>query len=238
MSMNCLGTYDAVFISYRELNAEEHYAQALQKMPWCQRLHGIEGMANAYRRSAEIARTPFYFLIDGDSLLLNEFNTDEIRPIASSQDLLVWQTINAVNGLVYGYGGIKLVGADVMRNIDESKLDFIAGDGIKVKFMKEVASITAFNCSPFGAWKAGFRECCMLSHADRFRTGEERAAQRLRTWCTCGADKPYGSWAIKGALDGVSFFKEYEMDPSALQKINDSQWLEDEFHRRYRENVC
>ena len=235
--MISLGTYDVVFISYHELNAEENHQRVLKKAPWCQRIDGVKGMARAYRKSAEMARTPSYFLIDGDSFLLDEFDLQKVRPANTPNDLLVWQAINPINNLVYGYGGIKLVGADVMRNIDESKLDFIASDTINVLFIKEVASITAFNCSPYGAWKAGFRECCMLTLNRRFRIKEAQAEQLIDVWCTRGEDKPFGSWAIKGAQDGVAYSIQCNCDLSLLHKINDSNWLKNEFDRKYRETV-
>ena len=34
---------DFVFISYKEPNCEENYADLLNKVPWAKRVHGVKG---------------------------------------------------------------------------------------------------------------------------------------------------------------------------------------------------
>ena len=46
---------DFVFISYREPNADENYADLLNIVPWAKRVHGIKGFDNAHKAAAEKA---------------------------------------------------------------------------------------------------------------------------------------------------------------------------------------
>ena len=47
---------DFVFISYKEPNCEENFADLLNKVPWAKRVHGVKGFDNAHKAAAETAR--------------------------------------------------------------------------------------------------------------------------------------------------------------------------------------
>jgi hypothetical protein len=50
-------------------------------------------------------------------------------------------------------------------------------------------------------------------------------------WCTVGADKPFGEWAIKGANAGRNFGKANLDNQANLTLINDYEWLKIEFSK-------
>jgi hypothetical protein len=58
---------DFVFISYREPNCEENYADLLSKVPWAKRVHGVVGFDSAHKAAAEVAETDFFISVDGDN---------------------------------------------------------------------------------------------------------------------------------------------------------------------------
>ena len=39
---------DIFYISYDEPNAEEHWADLLNKVPWAKRVHGVKGFDTSY----------------------------------------------------------------------------------------------------------------------------------------------------------------------------------------------
>jgi hypothetical protein len=91
--------------------------------------------------------------------------------------------------------------------------------------MDRVSNINAFNTDEFATWRSAFRECCKL--ASRIIEGqyEEETIERLDIWCSQGADRKFGQWAISGAKLGREYGLENKNNPEALRKINDFDWL-------------
>ena len=55
---------------------------------------------------------------------------------------------------------------------------------------------------------------------------------RLSIWCTVGVDRPFGKYAIAGAIAGKLYGEENSENIEALKKINDFDWLKEKFDAR------
>ena len=66
---------DFVFISYKEPNCEENYADLLNKVPWAKRVHGVKGFDTAHKAAADVAETDFFISIDGDNIIDESFSS-------------------------------------------------------------------------------------------------------------------------------------------------------------------
>ena len=198
---------DVIFISYDEPNAEENYGNLLQKIPYAKRIHGVKGIAKAHLEAAKIASTSHFFCIDGDNIIKDDFNFEKILDFQySDQRIHVWGCENSVNGLEYGYGGVKLFPTDIVRNSTHHSVDFctsVAAANHGFRFHKEIASTTFFNTSPFNAWKSGFRECAKLSSGIIENQNVDETINRLSVWLSVGLDVLYGNYAILGARMGT-----------------------------------
>ena len=64
---------DFVFISYKEPNKEQNWADLKSKVPWAKRVDGVKGFDNAHKAAAEIAETDFFISVDGDNIIDNAF---------------------------------------------------------------------------------------------------------------------------------------------------------------------
>jgi hypothetical protein len=51
----------------------------------------------------------------------------------------------------------------------------------------------------------------------------------LQTWCTKGKDRPFGEYAILGATAGAVYGEQNKNNIDALKKINDFEWLKEQF---------
>lgn len=222
---------DIIYLTYKEKNAEETFVHLLKLYPNIKRLHGIKGLTRAFRCTAEITKAPFYILIDGDNDVLDNFNLFTI-PKPEPNQMNFCMTINPVNGLVYGYGGIKMCPTINFRCIKNDKIDPIASGGIKKAhgLRDLVASITRFNTSPFDAWKAGFREVVMLCNQDyELKMNEQSLKNKISIWKTKGNSQPYGKYTILGAKDGEKYGKKFKGNFLELDKINNPDWLFQKF---------
>lgn len=237
---------DIIFVTYGEHNAEQNWIKLVSRIPNAKRVNNIKGIYNAYKTAADNSETEYFFVIDADNIILDDFNFDYI-PSDESIGTYIWQAKNPVNQLIYGYGGLKMYKKSEFYSIANlpktlsNPFDFMNFYDFpittKIKFIKEIASLTHFNSSPFDAWKAAFRECCKLASFGRHLGLPEIQLfdnqNRLGIWCTTGKDKPFGEWVILGAEEGKQFGFANINNISELAKINDYNWLKQYFIKKY-----
>ncbi|MCP2095570.1 hypothetical protein LV78_003550 [Actinosynnema pretiosum] len=218
-----------VFLSYDEPLADVLCARlgAVWGVP-VKRLHGVRGMARAYELTAHVATTGQYLLADGDFEVDPGFTLDRVAPLAEGESMRVWQARNAVNGLVYGYGGLKLCRRSAMTCLGRGRaaVDVLAALPGRVRFVPEVAGATRIDQSARHAWRAGFRECAMLTRGCEYggtTTGQSRL--RLAAWTGPGHGE-HAEHARAGARAGIAFAAATPADSERWQLLNDPAWLD------------
>ncbi len=229
--------FDAFFISYNEVNAEENYKNLLKKVPYAKRVHGVKGIHQAHIEAAKNSSTEMFWVVDGDAQVLNDFKFSMPQiPYYNLQErnnfnetVHVWKSQNPINGLVYGYGGVKLLPKKLTLAIDVMKPDMTTSISNKFKVMSTVSNITQFNTDPFTTWRSAFRECVKLASNVIDRYYDEETDHRLKIWCTEGIENKFGEYAIDGAIEGKKYGENNIGNLDALSKINDFEWLKEKF---------
>jgi len=216
--------YDIVMISYDEANADENFNKLKARFPRAQRIHGVKGIHQAHIAAANICSTEMFWIIDGDAIIADDFNFDYVAE--DNRAVHVWRSQNPINDLVYGYGGVKLFPTQMTRDMDTSRPDMTTSISDRFKKMEKISCVTGFNSSEFSTWRSAFRECAKLSSKIIDRQKENETNERLHIWTTVGMDRPFGKFAIKGAIAG----REYGLSNGAdLRLINDFNWLYEQF---------
>ena len=226
--------YDIVFISYKEPNAEENFNDLYERFNTVtlfgdrvKRVKDVKGIHNAHVAAANKVSTSYFYIVDGDAVIVDDFNFDYTT---DDEDFVhVYRSINPINDLVYGYGGVKLFPTNLTKNMDTTTTDMTTSISKNFKIINEVANITAFNTDPFNTWKSAFRECAKLSSKTIRRQKNEETESRLKTWTTVGYDRPFGEYAMAGATAGMEFGLSRGSD---LGLINDFEWLRKKFDER------
>ena len=225
--------FDIIFLSYDELYAEENYANLKSRFPGAKRIEWVKGIYEAHLAAAKYAEydnSDMFYVVDADAVIVPEFNFDHQPHSLARNSVHVWHSRNPVNGLEYGYGGIKLFPTQKLLSYTGSPVDFTTSVSDSLEVIPTVANITKFDTDPFSAWRSGFRECTKLA-ANIIRNGNNLETEhRLNIWKTVGADTLYGDFVIMGANDGANFGKQNANRPDQLKLINDFKWLEDRFN--------
>tara|TARA_R110000772_G_scaffold230349_1_gene341087 strand:+ start:153 stop:869 length:717 start_codon:yes stop_codon:yes gene_type:complete len=236
---------DVVQISYNEEQADENFEILQMFAPDAKRIIGVKGIFNAHQAAAEIAETNHFYVIDADAVMDEEFsfkfrpdpNKKEYEYISQTECVYTWRSRNPVNDLVYGYGGAKLFPRKALLQAKAWNVDMTTTIGCVFVPKFQVSNITGFNTNPFETWKSAFRECAKLSSSVIPNGDNIDNEYRLDVWCSRGRDRPFGEYSLLGANQGKDFGIHYKNDMKSLTKINDFDWLNEQFALAMREEV-
>lgn len=223
--------YEIFFISYGELNAEDNWKKLKDRFPLARRIKDVNGIRNAHIEAAKSSWTSMFYAVDGDAEIVDNFFFDYIVPDEDLDTVHVWSSINPVNDLRYGYGGIKLLPKQMTIDMDHTKPDMTTSISKKFKIFDQISNVTQFNTDPFNAWKSAFRECVKLSSKSIDRHYQEETENRLKIWCTIGKENKFGTFVLEGATAGKKYGEENSGDLVALSKINNFEWLKEQYKK-------
>ena len=227
--------FDIAFISYYESFADENYRRLNYPSHKIYRVDGVKGIHQAHIEAAKMCQTDMFYVIDADAIIESDFEFNYQIPyydFNAKSTVHVWKSRNPINGLEYGNGGVKLLPRQMTIDMDLSKPDMTTSISKWFRPMPDVSNINGFNTDPFNTWKSSFRECCKLASRVIDRQQEEETQERLRVWCEESID----SYAIDGAISGRDYGIEHKTNLEALKKINDFEWLKEQFDGRYSKN--
>jgi hypothetical protein len=209
--------FDIIFLSYDEPNADLHYADLCDKIPWVKRVHGIKGSDHAHKAAAELSETEWFITVDADNIVDPKFFDLDLDMSNPKVKVYGWCGRNSVNGLRYGNGGIKIWNKEFVLNMrthenansNRAQVDFCWEDGYRN--FPRVYSDSIITGSPFQAWRAGFREGVKMTLLDGIRVPSQEIKERiwwhnihrLRMWSTVGNHEENGIYAILGARMGT-----------------------------------
>lgn len=224
---------DVVFITYHEPDAEKNWKRVLAKAPVAKRVDGVTGILEAHQAAARLSATDMFFVVDGDAYLLDDFEFDFSPGIFDRDCVYVYHSVNPINQLSYGYGGVKIFPKQALLDSTTANTDITTSVGSKFKIIDKISNITAFNTSSFNAWRSGFRECAKLAAGVIGNANADENLARIAIWQTVGVGKPYGASAVAGAKAGAAYGDKYRNNPKRLSLINNRTWLE-EYYGKHR----
>lgn len=250
-NMVSVNEFDVIFISYDEPNADDHYADLLDKCPWAKRSHGVWGSDAAHKAAAKISDTERFITVDADNTVSEDFfnvelDMDKVKP----NHVISFAAKNVINGLVYGNGGIKCWPVDVVErmkthenapsNDKRAQVDFCWN--IHYVQMNNWYSWANINGSPLQAWRAGFREGVKMGLRDGdvvepsdIKSVHRENYRRMLVWMTVGEDVLNGLWAMYGARLGC-YMTNIERHKWDWKNVRDFDWLTKYFNEEVAPN--
>lgn len=210
---------DCVYLTYDEPRKEEFWVRIQNTVPWAKRVDGVEGSDAAHKAAASVSETERFILIDGDNIPDARFFDLQLDIKSEYEDCVFrWKARNAINGLMYGNGGLSCWTRDFINNMrtheatdgsDETVVEFCYDS--KYIAMNNVYSTTYPNGSARHAWRAGFREGVKMCLAKGSKPTLEEFKQQVHAknydklciWHSVGADAEHGFEAMLGARWGT-----------------------------------
>ena len=220
MNLN-ISELDCFFLSYDEPNREKHWALLLEIAPWAKRVDGIKGFDAAHKQCAIGSDTEYLITVDGDNQVRPYFFDLSLTVPDQLRDcVLSWNSVNEINGLVYGNGGVKIWPKQFLLNMkshenaesESHAVDFCWDE--KYIQLNNVYSTTYPNASPLQAFRSGFREGCKMTlNRGKIIDNVEQMVgsvfrlniERLQIWGSLGEDVDNGFWAILGTRVGMHY---------------------------------
>lgn len=210
---------DIVQISYDEPNSDENFSIIKKYFPFAKRVKNIKGFDNSHSYAASICEKDWILILDGDlkitSDLLDDlyeyfFLNNDFFDILNKKGPTSWCAKNIINGLIYGNGGPKIWPKNILLNVNShnsGKLDWISE--IPYLQMNMWYGYSVINCTPYQAWRAGFRESIKFCWDDKkFSTRNPKKDlnfenyMRFSYWMNVGRDVLNGIFAIAGSRIG------------------------------------
>ena len=222
--------FDIFMISYHEAEADDNFKKLQERFPDAKHVKNVEGIGNAHKECANQSTTEMVYIVDADADIYDGFYFDYVPPMSSrTNTTYVWSAKNPVNDLEYGYGAVKLFPRNQLLEMGHILPDFSAGSAF-YQPVSNVSNITRFNKDPYRTWRSAFRECVKLaSGIQQSETPRQETVDRLEAWTTVDNGARFGRYCIKGALEGKAYGEEHANDVDALNKINDFEWLREQF---------
>jgi hypothetical protein len=212
---------DCIYLSFDEPDKEKHWAMLQHIAPWSKRVDGVRGFDAAHKACAALSDTDYLITIDGDNQVYPDFLDLVIDvPQSLENSVLSWNSINVINGLTYGNGGVKIWPKKFIEQMQSHEnavdpthaVDF-CWDRSYIQ-LNNIYSTTHPNGSPLQAFRAGFREGCKMT-LDNGQTvsavqqivGSTHHLNilRLLVWGSVGMDCENGKWAILGTRLGAHY---------------------------------
>jgi len=240
-----IADYDIIFLSYDEPNAEKNYADLCSKVPWAKRVHGVEGSDAAHKACADLSETEYFVTVDADNIVDPTFLNVEIDLNELGLDnsyVFSWCGKVHVNGLMYGNGGLKLWTRKFVHNMrthensvdgdSKGKVEFCFDD--KYYQFNDNYSTSYTNATAMQAWRAGFREGVKMAldqgnKVDDISNTWWQNLDRLKIWCSVGADVENGLWSVYGAREGLVKTMLTDWDYSNVRSF---QWLNEHWDNK------
>lgn len=220
---------DIIFISYNEPNADANYARLKERFPHAKRVNGVEGIANAHYAAAKLAWTAFFYVVDADLEISDDFEFDYMPPLHDANYVHIWHACNPVTGYDYGYGGIKIFHQSHFTE-KKSYLDFSTTLSKGVKIFPTICGTTRFNSDPLSSFRSAYRESIKLYRTmhDLTKSENERneAQERLHGWLN-PLKAPFANYVKSGAEAGIA------NATGDVSIINDYEQMKQIFRKKY-----
>ena len=161
---------DVFFLSMGEEGSEANWQRLLQFAPNAKRVTDVVGIFNAHRVCATLSTTENFWVVDADAWIVDGFDFNW-EPDASimhwgvpeTECINIWKSLNPVNSLSYGYGGVKMFPREPFIKTHNWSVDMSTSLVDVVISRDNISCETRFNATPESAWIGAFRECAKLS---------------------------------------------------------------------------
>jgi len=233
---------DTIYLTFDEPKKEEFWVEIQNMVPWAVRVDGVKGSDAAHKAAAEASTTDWFVLIDGDHIPGPDFFNQQFEE-PDVPSAYRWKAHNAVNGLMYGNGGISIWHKDFVMNMrthensdgkDENNVEFCFDPNYHA--MWNVYGTTHPNGDAYHAWRAGFREgvkmCLNKGVKPSLEQFEEMVHNKnldnLLVWMNVGGDAEYGFEAMEGARVGTYMTMLTDWDYTEVQDFSKIQQIHDD----------
>ena len=222
--------YDVFFQCFDELNADENFEVLKQKAPHAQRVDNVIGIHNAHKFCAEQCKTDFFYLVDGDSRIADNF---KFIYEGFENKVYLWKAIDGVYGFSGWQGGLKLFPKDMVLTAGDWGVKYLDSTSTisdkKHTLINEIASSHLYNTSPLHTWRTIFRE--YIKQVSKENSNNISQMQQ-KLYLTHGIrNMPGYVWYAKmGANAAHSYYEEHKNSPEKLMIINDYGKLSEIFY--------
>ena len=145
------GDYDIVFMSNGEPNADRNFELLKQRHPKAKRINGYENIRQAYIDAAKITNTDYFWVVDADMILVDDFYFEYHVPFYDEPKVRIWRSQDN-NKKIYEYGGVKLLPRFYTIHMQTNKPTLTEGISNLYESVIKISNFVKFNTEKFSIW--------------------------------------------------------------------------------------
>ena len=221
---------DIIYISNGEPEAERWYTHLAQTCGrTVKRVMDVDGRSQAYKASAELSTTPWFFAVFAKLEVIPGFDWAWQPDWLQEPKHYIFNSHNPVNGLEYGHMGVIAYNKKLVLDTDAPGLDFTLSKAHAV--IPRVSAVAHYNTTPELTWRTAFREVLKLKD-DVEKSGSVESTYRMDTWLTV-ADGDHAEFSLLGAADAVDYYNKVNGDYMELMRSYEWAWLREYYSSKY-----
>lgn len=220
---------DIIFVSNKELCADENYNHLLNLKPKTPRVRDINNRTEALKAAAELSSTPWFFVVPAKLKIINDFDFSFQPDRLQIPKHYIFNAINPVTGLCYGHQAMVLYNKKLVLKNQGNTLDFTLNDPHEVTNI--VCGTAVGDTDEYSTWRTAFRECIKLRYNVEYLL-DKQSQNRLHVWTTVGKGL-YGRYSIQGANDALEYFISVNGKIDELQKTYSWDYCKQIYNSKY-----
>lgn len=228
---------DIFLMSYDEPNADKHWSHLTNLAPWSKRVSGIKGFDSVHRHCASLSETEWFVTVDADTTMRESFLDLTIDLNKYGARNFCWASMNHLNGLAYGNGGLKVWHRPFALNMSFHEF----GDSVDFCWDTDYLSFSSIYSdvhitgSAYQAFRAGYREGVKLTRLEGkvipIKDWDQLHPQNLRNvsiWASIGSHHENGIWALLGTRLGIL---DNALERISNEDVNSYELITDKFNQ-------
>jgi hypothetical protein len=227
---------DIIFISYDEKNADNNWKVLADKHTRAKRLHGVKGMERALEAAAEMSSHDWFYAVFAKTKIHESFDFSFVPDYWRHPSHYIFYALNTMNGLTYGHMGVILYNKKLILQAKDQPFDLDYTMSQPHTTIPLLSCYGEFNSSPYQTWRTAFRECVKLPYYGRSNPTIDND-HRIHVWTT-EAQGEFSEWCLRGANDGLEYYRNHADDHASLKNTFDWNWLRGYFLSRYPEQTA
>lgn len=136
------GTNDVIYVDHKNKNSSKNLELVREKYPKVKTIEATKDFLKNYQLAAEIATTDYFFIVESNYAIINEFYFEYYMPFNDYPKVRIWHSKNSKDGTIMEKGGVKLLPRFLTVHMKTEELDLESNIGKPYEAVVQLSNYT------------------------------------------------------------------------------------------------